>query len=208
MGNLSFDGIISVLTQSGSGSGSGGTGNIVVENTNVTNHINQYRIEGTDINWVDLVLDTDYKVHETSSNFMSSLVVRDAKYWKLNNYVTIVVDFDFVSNANVPSLTNVIDFELLEPNLVAESSKFMNYCRYSRQLLESETLDPSDHPMFMVTKAGIIMKTGATTDTDQDGSIMIDGTGDKANILSFRTDGIQSSQTITFSGQLSYNSNI
>lgn len=208
MGNLSFDGLISVLSQ---GSG-GGTGNIVVENTNVTNHINQYTIQETDINWVDLILGTDYELNETSSNFMSAssgIVVRDARYWKLNNYVTIVIDFDFTSGNNVPALTNTIDFELLEPNIVAATGgKFMNYCRYSRQLLPSETLQPNDHPMFMVTKAGIIMKTGATTDTDQDGSIQIDGMGDNANILTFRTDGIRNNQTITFSGQLSYNSNI
>lgn len=157
--------------------------------------------------WLTLTYGTDFDIHTDSNIFIDNITVHDARYWKNNQFVTVTLNIDVETNANVTSNTNIVSFTLLNSDLIAEPSKYMNYCLYSRTLRVSEKLSTNDHPMLEVTKDGVIFKKPLLEGTDQDGSLMI--LGDiTPNIISFKTDGIGINHIYNFNGQISYSSDV
>lgn len=157
--------------------------------------------------WLTLAYGTDFDVHADSNVFIDNVTVHDARYWKSDQFVTVTLNIDIETNANVTSTTNTVSFTILNSDLIAEPSKYMNYCLYSRTLKASERLLTNDHPMLEVTKEGVIFKKPLLDGTDQDGSLMIMGDS-TPNIISFKTDGIGINHIYNFSGQLSYSSDV
>lgn len=156
--------------------------------------------------WVDMVYGNDFNLNSLHSNYIDTVAVNSSKYWKKDDTLIIIsFNIDVHTNSNVPSNTNTISFDLINNNLVSSSNKFINYCLYSRTLKSSEQLNNNDHPMLEITKSGVIFKKPLLNETDQDGSVFIQG-AINPRLLSFKTDGIGINHIYNFSGQLSYSS--
>lgn len=157
--------------------------------------------------WEEFVLNTDFTLHSDTNNFTSNISVIDSRYWKYGKHVTLVMNFNLITNTSVPSNTKEISFVISKSELIAESSLYRNYCSYDRTLSGSETLGSSSHPMMAMTLDGLVFKKPSVSVSDQDGTITINGTDPgTSNIISFQTDGIGNNQTYNFKGQITYNS--
>jgi|TARA_B100000497_G_C7622428_1_gene373942 hypothetical protein len=155
--------------------------------------------------WEELVFNTDFLLHSDTSNITSNITISDSRYWKYGKHVTLVMNFNLITNSNVPSNTKNISFVINNSELIAESSVYRNYCSYDRTLSGSETLGASSHPMMAMTLQGLVFKKPEVSVSDQDGTITIDGVN-SANIITFGTDGIGNNQTYNFKGQITFNS--